>query len=99
MAVQTTLMDLEAYSLSSIVTITFYSEVGRARPSYADCKANPSFSPDGGVTTFDSFPSAHTNEAFTAAGLSWEIATTHPTCWTILMHGTDPAHQHRNGDA
>ncbi|MGO9834044.1 MAG: phosphatase PAP2 family protein [Polyangiaceae bacterium] len=69
-ALQTTLMDLEAYALSSIVTITLYSTVGRARPSYADCKANPSFSPDCDVAAYDSFPSGHTNEAFTAAGLS-----------------------------
>jgi membrane-associated phospholipid phosphatase len=46
------------------------SAVGRARPSYADCKANPSFSPDCDVPAADSFPSGHTNDAFTAAGLS-----------------------------
>jgi membrane-associated phospholipid phosphatase len=63
-------MDLEAYALSSIVTISLYSTVGRARPSYADCKANPFFNPDCNVAADDSFPSGHTNEAFTAAGLS-----------------------------
>jgi membrane-associated phospholipid phosphatase len=69
-ALQTTLMDVEAYAFSSIVAITLYDKVGRARPSYADCKVNPSFSPDCGVAATDSFPSGHTNEAFTAAGLS-----------------------------
>jgi membrane-associated phospholipid phosphatase len=69
-AFQTTLMSLESYSLSSIVAITLYSEVGRARPSYSDCKVNPNFNPDCDLAANDSFPSGHTNEAFTAAGLS-----------------------------
>jgi membrane-associated phospholipid phosphatase len=69
-ALQLTLMGLESYALSSILSITLYDTVGRARPSYADCKANGLFSADCNVAPNDSFPSGHTNEAFTAAGLS-----------------------------
>jgi hypothetical protein len=63
-------MGLESYALSSIVSITLYDTVGRARPSSADCKKNPAFNADCNVAVNDSFPSGHTNEAFTAAGLS-----------------------------
>jgi membrane-associated phospholipid phosphatase len=69
-ALQLTLMGLESYALSSILSITLYDTVGRARPSYADCQANRSFNADCNVAINDSFPSGHTNEAFTAAGLS-----------------------------
>jgi len=69
-ALQLTLMGLESYALSSILSITLYDTVGRARPSYADCQANRSFNADCNVAPNDSFPSGHTNEAFTAAGLS-----------------------------
>jgi len=69
-ALQLTLTGFEAYALSSIVSITLYDTVGRARPSYADCQKNPNFSADCNLAVYDSFPSGHTNEAFTAAGLS-----------------------------
>jgi membrane-associated phospholipid phosphatase len=69
-ALQVTLMGLESYSLSSILSITLYDTVGRTRPSYADCQKNPAFSADCNLAANDSFPSGHTNEAFTAAGLS-----------------------------
>lgn len=68
-ALQLALMDAEAYAFSSVVTIALYDSVGRARPSYVDCQHDPSFV---GCQTSPtaSFPSGHTNEAFTAAGLS-----------------------------
>ena len=69
-ALQLTLMSLESYALSSIVSITLYDTVGRARPSYGDCQKNPSANADCNISPTDSFPSGHTNEAFTAAGLS-----------------------------
>jgi hypothetical protein len=43
--VQLGLMDCESFALSSIVTISLYDNVGRARPSYADCQANPTSAP------------------------------------------------------
>lgn len=68
-ALQLGLMGAEAYAVSSVVTIALYDTVGRARPSYEDCQRDPSFV---GCQTSPtaSFPSGHTNEAFTAAGLS-----------------------------
>ena len=67
---QLTLMSLESYALSSLVSITLYDTVGRSRPSYGDCQGNPSANTDCHISPTDSFPSGHTNEAFTAAGLS-----------------------------
>ena len=67
---QLTLMDAEAFSLSSLVAITLYDTVGRARPSYEDCQRNPSAAMGCNTSPDASFPSGHINEAFTAAGLS-----------------------------
>jgi membrane-associated phospholipid phosphatase len=65
-------MDAEAFTLSSLVAITLYDTIGRARPPYEDCVRNdgavPSVECNGSLTA--SFPSGHINEAFTAAGLS-----------------------------
>jgi membrane-associated phospholipid phosphatase len=68
-AVQLTLMDGEAFALSSIVTFSMYDSIGRARPLYADCQSNPHGPGCSGSLTA-SFPSGHTNEAFTGAGVS-----------------------------
>lgn len=68
-ALQLGLMDAEAYAFSSVVTIGLYDSVGRARPSYEDCQRNPSFV-GCNISPTASFPSGHTNEAFTAAGAS-----------------------------
>ena len=59
-----------AFTLSSIVTFGLYDSVGRARPSYVDCLRDPSFSAHCTDSPTASFPSGHTNEVFTAAGLS-----------------------------
>jgi membrane-associated phospholipid phosphatase len=66
---QLTWFDLQSYAWGSIVTFTLYDSIGRARPSYADCQANPS-GPDCLVTPTASAPSGHTAESFIAAGLS-----------------------------
>jgi membrane-associated phospholipid phosphatase len=68
-AVQLGLMDAEAYAYSSTLTFAMYDEIGRARPSYEDCQRDPSFV-GCNISPTASFPSGHTNEAFTAAGLS-----------------------------
>jgi len=69
-ALQLTLMNLEAFALSSLTTTALFTGIARARPSYEDCQRDPSFDPlcDSGPTS--SFPSGHANAAFTAAGLS-----------------------------
>lgn len=68
-ALQLGLMDAEAYAFSSVLTIGLYDSVGRARPSYEDCQKDPSFV-GCNISPTASFPSGHTNEAFTAAGVS-----------------------------
>ncbi|WP_394823447.1 phosphatase PAP2 family protein [Pendulispora albinea] len=69
-ALQLTLMNLEALALSSLTTNSLFIGVGRARPSYEDCQRDFNFDPlcNSGATS--SFPSGHANGAFTAAGLS-----------------------------
>jgi membrane-associated phospholipid phosphatase len=63
-------MDAEAYAFSTLLTATTFNVVRRARPSYADCKRDPSFDKlcNSGPTA--SFPSGHANTSATAAGLS-----------------------------
>ena len=67
---QLTLIDAESFALSTLVTTTMYKTIGRARPSYADCLRDPSFDPLCNSGRTASFPSGHTNMAFTAAGVS-----------------------------
>jgi membrane-associated phospholipid phosphatase len=66
---QSTWIDLESYSLGSIVTFTMYDAIGRARPSYADCQRDPTL-PDCPGSPTASFPSGHMAEASLSAGLS-----------------------------
>jgi membrane-associated phospholipid phosphatase len=66
---QLTMIDIESYSLGSIVTISLYDTVGRTRPSYAACQSDPT-APGCTISPTASFPSGHTTEAFIAAGLS-----------------------------
>jgi membrane-associated phospholipid phosphatase len=63
-------MDAEAFAVSTLITNTMFKIVGRARPPYEACQRDPNFDPlcRSGATA--SFPSGHTNIAFTAAGLS-----------------------------
>jgi membrane-associated phospholipid phosphatase len=63
------MMDLESYSLSGLVVATLYDTTGRARPSYADCKAGTSVDPMCNSGELASFPSGHTAVAMTGAGL------------------------------
>jgi membrane-associated phospholipid phosphatase len=63
-------IDAESFAYSSILTFTLYDTVGRARPSYADCKRDPTLDNACRTSPTASFPSGHVNEAFTAAGLS-----------------------------
>jgi membrane-associated phospholipid phosphatase len=69
-AFQLGFIDCETFAWSSIAVITLYDNVGRARPSYDDCQKNPAFEADCRTSPTASFPSGHTSQAFTAAGLS-----------------------------
>jgi len=67
---QMLLMDAEAYSVSTLLTTLIFKSIARARPSYADCDRDPNYDPLCKLHPTGSFPSGHTNTAFTAAGLS-----------------------------
>lgn len=69
-AEQLLFIDAETYAVTSLVTTTTYNLVGRGRPSYEECKADPSVDPLCNVGSTTSFWSGHTAEAFTSAGLS-----------------------------
>jgi membrane-associated phospholipid phosphatase len=69
-AAQLTLMDAEAYALSTLITNSMFKAIGRARPSYDDCVNDPYFDSLCHINETASFPSGHANFSFTAAGLS-----------------------------
>jgi membrane-associated phospholipid phosphatase len=64
------LMDVEAIVLNSLTTSITFDLSGRARPSYNDCKRDPSFDPLCYAGSTTSFFSGHSSQAFMAAGLS-----------------------------
>jgi membrane-associated phospholipid phosphatase len=66
---QLAMMDAQAYALSGLVTAGLYDTTGRARPSYADCKAGTSVDPLCNAGKYASFPSGHMSQAMTGAGL------------------------------
>jgi membrane-associated phospholipid phosphatase len=68
---QMLMMDLEAYAVTSFLNRVLEFEVGRARPSVADCAANPNYDDLCGSSSNNaSFPSGHTVGIATAAGLT-----------------------------
>ena len=69
LAWQLALMDAQSFALSGLVTASLYDTIGRARPSYTECKAGTSVDPLCNAGTYASFPSGHTSAAMTGAGL------------------------------
>jgi membrane-associated phospholipid phosphatase len=67
---QMLLMDAEAFSFSTLITTLIFKTVARARPSYLECERDAKYDPLCKLHPTGSFPSGHTNTAFTAAGLS-----------------------------
>lgn len=70
-ASQLSLMNLQAFSLNTLVATLLFKAVARERPLVRDCREKPGYSDplcDSGE--YASFPSSHTSTAFTAAGLS-----------------------------
>jgi membrane-associated phospholipid phosphatase len=68
---QILMMDLEAYAVAGFIGRTMHLELGRGRPSVADCAADPGYDPlCGGRGNNASFPSGHTLGVATAAGLT-----------------------------
>jgi membrane-associated phospholipid phosphatase len=67
---QILMMDLEANSVAGFITNTLFMTAGRARPSYANCAADPSYDVVcAGRGTNASFPSGHALTVGTAVGL------------------------------
>jgi len=67
---QMLLMDTEALAFSALLNTVLFKAIARARPSYAECQRNPNHDPQCQLHPTGSFPSGHSNNAFTAAGLS-----------------------------
>ena len=71
LAWQVLMMDLEANAVAGFINNSLFYEVGRGRPSHADCAADPSYDPLCGATGNNaSFPSGHVLGIATAAGLT-----------------------------
>ena len=70
-ASQLSLMNVQAFSLNTLVATLLFKAVARERPLVRDCREKQGYSDplcDSGE--YASFPSSHTSTAFTAAGLS-----------------------------
>ncbi|HVY46513.1 MAG TPA: phosphatase PAP2 family protein [Minicystis sp.] len=68
---QLTAMNLQALSLTGLLTRLGFRIVARERPSVAECRKDPDYSKScRGEAPYASFPSGHTAAAFTAAALA-----------------------------
>jgi membrane-associated phospholipid phosphatase len=71
LAWQVLMMDLEAEAVSGFIKNLLFVEAGRARPSFADCAADPKYDALCGTPANNaSFPSGHTVNIAVAAGLT-----------------------------
>jgi membrane-associated phospholipid phosphatase len=69
-AAQLSLINAQAFALTTLLSTVLFKAVARARPLITDCEHDGSFDPLCKVGAYASFPSSHTSTAFTAAGLS-----------------------------
>jgi len=67
---QMLLMDAEALAFSALLNTVLFKAIARARPTYTECQQDPKYDPQCQLHPTGSFPSGHSNNAFTAAGLS-----------------------------
>jgi len=68
---QVLMMDAEANAVAGFINGALFYEVGRARPSYRDCLADPNYDAlCGGAGNAASFPSGHVLGIATGAGLT-----------------------------
>jgi membrane-associated phospholipid phosphatase len=64
-------MNLEANAVAGFINNALFYQVGRGRPSYVGCAADPGYDPlCGGTGNNASFPSGHVLGIATAAGLT-----------------------------
>ena len=69
-AAQLSLINAQAFALNILVATLLFKAVARERPLVPDCQRHPNFDPLCDTGAYASFPSSHTSNAFTAAGLS-----------------------------
>jgi membrane-associated phospholipid phosphatase len=69
-AAQLSLINAQAFAINILIATLLFKAVARERPLIADCQRDPSFDPLCDTGAYASFPSSHTSNAFTAAGLS-----------------------------
>jgi membrane-associated phospholipid phosphatase len=67
---QMMMMDLEAFAVSGLINNFLFYEVGRGRPSAADCAKNPNYDELCFIGANASLPSGHTQTVATGAGLT-----------------------------
>lgn len=67
---QMMMMDLEAFTVSGLINNFLFYEVGRGRPSAADCARNPNYDELCFIGANASLPSGHTQTVATGAGLT-----------------------------
>jgi len=85
---QLLMMDLEANAVAGFINSALFYEVGRGRPSYANCAADPGYDSLCGATGNNaSFPSGHVLGIATGAGL------------TCVHHAYLPIYGHGAADA
>ena len=69
-AAQLSLINAQAFALNILIATLLFKAVARERPLIPDCKRDPNFDPLCDTGAYASFPSSHTSNAFTAAGLT-----------------------------
>jgi membrane-associated phospholipid phosphatase len=69
-AAQLSLINAQAFAVNILVATLLFKAVARERPLITDCQRDPNFDPLCDTGAYASFPSSHTSNAFTAAGLS-----------------------------
>lgn len=66
---QMTMMDAEALSIGMLVATSLEKSLARARPAYEPCQRDPGYAHNCDSHLVESFPSGHTTNAATVAGL------------------------------
>jgi membrane-associated phospholipid phosphatase len=69
-AAQLSLINAQAFAINILIATLLFKAVARERPLIPDCKRDPTFDPLCDTGAYASFPSSHTSNAFTAAGLT-----------------------------
>lgn len=69
-AAQLSLINAQAFAVNILIATLLFKAVARERPLIPDCQRDTNFDPLCTTGAYASFPSSHTSNAFTAAGLT-----------------------------